>query len=276
MPQTPPHKKHQQQGTYVQHKHKTITGNRHAPSPSRPLLYIFLGGMTFFACAHMWHATQLLCDSCPHVTCYATVAWLLRTFDMPVDMLRTCCVTFAHMWHATQLLCDSCSLAHMWHATRMLPKTFVESLRHHTDQAWTRKNADWQHRCNLQKCQNHGKYHCFFDTPWCWLTKLTQCSRIDRHKHVEKCWFSSSSSSPSSSSSSSSPSPSRTSSNKKNPEHDAVLARTYFKYVRAQKKSLLTCDVTKPKQWNLPKIWHFDHNKAVMFVREPQARTDRR
>ena len=59
--------------------------------------------------AHMWHATQLLCDSCTHVTCYATVAWLLHTCDMPVDMLRNCCVTLAHMWHATQLLRDSCT-----------------------------------------------------------------------------------------------------------------------------------------------------------------------
>ena len=55
---------------------------------------------------------------------------------------------------------------------------------------------------------------------------VKQCSRIYRHKHVEKWWFSSS----------------RTSSNTKNHENDAVPARTYLKYVRAQWTSLLTCD----------------------------------
>ena len=38
---------------------------------------------------------------------------------------------------------------------------------------------------------------------------------------------------------------SATSCNKKNPENDAVLAQTYFKYVRVQDACLLTCDRSK-------------------------------
>ena len=106
----------------------------------------------------MWHATQLLLDSCTHVTCYATVGGvgglgMWRSLHVHTcDMLRNCSVTLAHMWHAgwhaTHLLLDSCThvtcyatvvwvlhtcdvpvgmlrnccvtLAHMWHATQLL------------------------------------------------------------------------------------------------------------------------------------------------------------
>ena len=52
---------------------------------------------------------------------------------------------------------------------------------------------------------------------------------------LQKWWFSSS----------------RTSSNKENPENDAVLARTYLKYVRVRMTSLLRCDKEKTLEFSM-------------------------
>ena len=172
-------------------------------SPGCYLLYMLrkwwggVGMMTYLALAHMWHATDLtflalarmshvtcygleVSCMCTHVTvtCYASdgEGWgggvsftCTHVTCYGLDVSCTCthvtCYGLAHMWHATE------SFLRFAFATRMLPKTFVESLRRHNDQAWTRKKADSQHRRNRQKCQNH-KYHCLFlDTPWFWLTK---------------------------------------------------------------------------------------------------------
>ena len=73
---------------------------------------------------------------------------------------------------------------------------------------------------------------------------------------LKKWWFSSS----------------RTSSNKKNAENDAVLERTYFKYVRAQKTSLLTCDKAKTLEFTIDLALRSQQDCDV--VGEPQVLTD--
>ena len=106
-------------------------------------------------------------------------------------------------------------------------KNFVQSLRRHTDQARTRKKADWP----CQKCQNHAKCHSL------WYTMILT-GETHRFQHITTmfknwstsiCWENCRFHHPQHLAT-------------KNPENDAVLARTYFNYVRAQNACLLSWD----------------------------------
>lgn len=58
--------------------------------------------------------------------------------------------------------------------------------------------------------------------------------------------------------------PSATSCNKKNPENDAVLARAYFKYVRAQVACLLTYDRSKTLEFTIDlALWSQQDSKCL-------------
>ena len=72
---------------------------------------------------------------------------------------------------------------------------------------------------------------------------------------LKKWWFSSS----------------RTSSNKENPANDAVLARTYFKYVRVRRTSLLRCDNEKTLEFTMDLALPSQQDCDV--VGEPQVLT---
>ena len=217
--------------------------------------------------------------TCTHVTCYESVCQCVQDTAPSYEP-----VTVRQFWsHWTQIIAGSTlseqeprfgkcvarigiaqteSFLGFAFATRMLPKTFVESLRRHNDQAWTRKKADWQHRRNLQKCQNHGKYHCFcihhdFDWRNAWFSAYqNNVQELIDIKNVEKMWFSWS----------------RTSWNKKNHENDSVLARTYFKYVRAQRTSLFTCDKAKTMVFTM--VLALPQEQDCYVVGEPQVLTD--